>query len=273
MGQKLSISMSKGFAMYREPGNKRINEGFLLAWDPVAHKEVWRVPFGSSRGGGTLTTAGGLVFQGNSDKEEFVAYRASDGERLWSLPAQTGIVAGPVTYELDGVQYVAVVAGSRLQGNYYAPNNSRLLVFKLGGTAHLPPPIAPPEMVLNPPAAFGSAETLRHGEEIYNRFCGTCHGTDGQSRGLFPDLRYSAALGSRDVFNSIVIDGVLTENGMVSFKKALSLDDVEAVRAYMVDRAHYAVKNGPGGFAAFAEEQQRASGPAAPLKPAADAPH
>jgi cytochrome c5 len=272
MGQKLSISMSKGFAMYHEPGNKRINEGFLLAWDPVGHREVWRVSFGSSRGGGTLTTAGGLVFQGNSERQEFVAYRADDGRRLWSMPAQTGIVAGPATYELDGEQFIAVVAGSRTEGNYYGPNYSRLLVFKLGGSAQLPPAVAAPEMVLNPPPAFGSAEVLAHGQEIYDRFCGTCHGTEGQSRGLFPDLRYSAALGSRDVFNSIVIGGVLAENGMVSFKKALSVDDAEAVRAYMVERAHYAVKNGPGGFAAFADDPRTSKTPAAP-KPAADAPH
>jgi hypothetical protein len=89
---------------------------------------------------------------------------------------------------------------------------------------------------------------------------------------LFPDLRYSAALGSRDVFNSIVIGGVLAENGMVSFKKALSVDDVEAVRAYMVERAHYAVKNGPGGFAAFADDPRTSKEPAPP-KPSTDAPH
>jgi PQQ-dependent dehydrogenase (methanol/ethanol family) len=272
MGQKLSISMSKGFAMFREPGNQRINQGFLLAWDPVRQKEVWRVPFGSSRGGGTLTTAGGLVFEGNSQQEEFVAYRADTGERLWSMPAQTGVVAGPATYQIDGEQYVAVVAGSRMLGNYYGPNNSRLLVFKLGGSARLPPSVAAPEMVLNPPPAFGSPEVVKRGEARYDRFCGTCHGTEGQSRGLFPDLRYSAALGSREVFHSIVIDGALTDNGMVSFKKALPDDDVEAVRAYMVERAQYAVKNGPGGFAVFAEGAKPSATPAS-SKPPAQAPH
>jgi quinohemoprotein ethanol dehydrogenase len=233
MGQKLSISMRKGMAM----NVPRINNGYLLAWDPIKGKEVWRVSFGNGRGGGTMTTAGNLVFQGNSKNQEFAAYRADTGEKLWSMPTQTGIVAGPVTYEVDGEQYVAVAAGSRIRGNYYAPNGSRILAFKLGGAAELPPAPAPVAQVLNPPEQFGTAEMLTKGADAYNRFCGTCHGTDGQSRGMFPDLRYSAALGSAEVFNSIVVDGALTANGMVSFKSALTQDQVDSIRAYMVSRA------------------------------------
>jgi len=245
MGQKLSISMTKGFAMYDRPGApKRMNSGALLAWDPVGQKEVWQVPFENGRGGGTLSTAGGLVFQGNSKYQEFAAYRADDGEKLWSMPAQTGIVAGPVTYEVDGEQYVAVAAGARLTGNYYAPNYSRILAFKLGGMASLPPPVDPPPQVLNPPPGFGSKEMLAQGAERYGRFCGTCHGTDGQSRGLFPDLRYSAALNSAESFKSVVVDGALSANGMVSFKAALTQDDVDSIRAYIVSRAIEAKKNG-----------------------------
>jgi quinohemoprotein ethanol dehydrogenase len=253
MGQKLNISLAKGFAMYDEPGVKRINEAYLLAWDPIGQREVWRAHFNGARGGGAMSTAGGLVFEGNSLDNGLVAYRADNGQRLWSMGAQTGIVAGPVTYRVGGEQYVAVVAGSRLTGNYYAPNNSRLLVFKLGGTAQLPPEVPAPQQVLNPPPQFGTEQTLQHGEEIYNRFCSTCHGTDGQSRGLFPDLRYSAALYSEGAIDTIVLDGALTANGMVSFKKALSKDDVNAVRAYVVRLAHELQSNppvspfGPGG--------------------------
>ncbi|HEV7714287.1 MAG TPA: PQQ-dependent dehydrogenase, methanol/ethanol family [Steroidobacteraceae bacterium] len=261
IGQKLSISMTKGFAMYDQPGApKRANGGFLLAWDPVNQKEVWRVSFENGRGGGTLSTAGGLVFQGNSKNQEFAAYRADNGEKLWSMPTQAGIVAGAASYEVDGEQFVAVAAGARLGGNYYAPNHSRLLVFRLGGTAQLPPANEAPPQVLNPPEAFGTPEVVKHGAETYNRFCGTCHGTDGQSRGMFPDLRYSATLNSADVFHSIVIDGALTANGMVSFKKALTEEDVNSIRAYIVSRAIDAKKNGPGGMAAM---QAQRSGTAA----------
>jgi quinohemoprotein ethanol dehydrogenase len=241
MGQKLSISLRKGMAM----NVPRINNGYLLAWDPVKGKEAWRFSFGGGRGGGTMTTAGNLVFQGNSKNQELAAYRADTGEKLWSMPTQTGIVAGPVTYEVDGEQYVAVAAGSRMGGNYYAPNGSRILAFKLGGTAELPPAPAPVAQVLNPPEQFGTAEMLTKGADAYNRFCGTCHGTDGQSRGMFPDLRYSAALGSAEVFDSIVIDGALTANGMVSFKAALTQGQVDSIRAYMVSRAIDLKRNPP----------------------------
>jgi quinohemoprotein ethanol dehydrogenase len=94
--------------------------------------------------------------------------------------------------------------------------------------------------VLNPPPAFGDAAMVAHGEQIYGRFCSTCHGTNGLSRGMFPDLRYSGALGSAPAFKAIVMDGALVKNGMVSFAAAISADDAEAVRAYVVGVANVA---------------------------------
>ncbi len=239
MGQKLSISFAGNQQMMSRIRKPPVSEGFLLAWDPVKQKEAWRVPLGSGRSGGTLATAGGLVFAGNSGNE-FAAYRATTGEKLWRADTQSGTMAGPVTFEVDGEQYVAVVAGFRQTGNYYAPNNSRLLVYKPGATGTLPPEVPFPEPVLSPPPAFGTPATVAHGEAIYGRFCSTCHGSDGLSRGMFPDLRYSGALISAAVFKSIVIDGALAKNGMVSFATAISADDAEAVRAYMVGKANQA---------------------------------
>ena len=245
MGQKLSISFAGNQEMMRKLKKPPVSEGFLLAWDPVNQKEAWRVPLGAERSGGTLATAGGLVFAGNS-ANEFVAYRADTGAKLWHAVTQTGTMAGPVSYEVDGEQYVAVVAGFRQTGNYYAPNYSRLLVYKLGATGTLPAALPFPEPVLNPPAAFGDAVTLAHGEEVYGRFCSTCHGSDGLSRGMFPDLRYSGALASADSFKAIVLDGALSKNGMVSFATAISPADAEAVRAYVVRKATAAkVAQGP----------------------------
>jgi quinohemoprotein ethanol dehydrogenase len=85
-------------------------QGHLLAWDPVEQKEVWRVTQANFENGGVLSTAGNLVFQGTAD-EELHAYNAESGERLWSMPTQTGVLAPPVTYSVDGEQYVAVVVG------------------------------------------------------------------------------------------------------------------------------------------------------------------
>jgi quinohemoprotein ethanol dehydrogenase len=244
MGQKLSISFAKSAEMLKDPKALRVNEGMLLAWDPVKQKEAWRVSFGEgTRAGGTLTTAGNLVFQGNTGKE-FAAYRADTGEKLWSFPAQTGVMAGPVSFEVDGEQHIAVVSGFRLTGDYYAPNYSRILVFKVGGTAQLPQAEEPPPRKLDPPAAFGTAQVLANGREKYNRFCSTCHGIDGPDRGMFPDIRYASALHSAEAFKAIVIDGALQQNGMVSFAKALTPEDAEAIRAYVVGRAIAAKKAG-----------------------------
>jgi PQQ-dependent dehydrogenase (methanol/ethanol family) len=237
MGQKLSVSFAKGFALYNRPEVHRFNDGFLVAWDPVKQRAAWSVKFADGgRGGGTLATAGNLVFQGNVN-EELAAYRADTGEKLWAAPTQTGIVAGASTFEVGGEQYVAVVAGSRSGGNYYSPNYSRVLVYKLGGTTQLPPKVAEPVRVLNPPEAFGTPERIKHGEETYNRFCRPCHGVQTENRGAFPDLKYSAALNSAELFKTIVLDGALAQNGMVSFAKAISAEDAEGVRAYVVSRA------------------------------------
>ena len=83
---------------------------------------------------------------------------------------------------------------------------------------------------------------LAQGEATYGRFCSTCHGRDGQSNAMFPDLRYAGAIQSADAFKAVVIDGVLTQNGMVSFAKAIKPEDAEAVRAWVVSRAHEAKK-------------------------------
>jgi quinohemoprotein ethanol dehydrogenase len=242
MGQKLSISFAKSAEMLKDPKALRVNKGYLLAWDPVNQEEVWRVQHETGRSGGTLATAGGLVFAGNNGTEEFAAYRADNGERLWGQAAHTGVLAGPSTFEVDGEQYVAVVAGFRFTGSYWAPNYSRLLVYKLGGTAALPEPVPVPEPELNPPAAFGTAATIAHGQQMYGQLCSTCHGNDGLSRGMFPDLRYALAINDAGAFKAIVIDGALTQNGMVSFAKALQPDDAEAIRAYVVSKAIEAKK-------------------------------
>jgi quinohemoprotein ethanol dehydrogenase len=137
-----------------------------------------------------------------------------------------------------------VVAGFRQSGSYWAPNYSRLLVYKLGGSAKLPDPLPVAPQVLNPPPAFGSPAAIVHGEELYGRFCSTCHGREGSSRGMFPDLHYAGALNSAEAFKAIIIDGALTQNGMVSFAKALQPGEPEEIRAYLVAKA-IELKNAP----------------------------
>ena len=211
----------------------------LIAWDPVRQREVWRTPPHGTIGDGTLSTAGGLVFQG-TNKGQFIAYRADHGQQLWSFDAQTGVVAAPSAFELDGQEYIAVEAGYGLVP-YGMSNQSRLLVFKLNGGARLPPaPPPPPPLVLNPPPSTASKDVIAAGQQAFADHCATCHETAYANRGAFPDLRYSPAINTAEVMRTIVIDGAMQAGGMASFKDKVGPDELEAIRAYLIDRANQA---------------------------------
>lgn len=230
---------------------------YLLAWDPVNMKAAWKQPQGSARAG-VVATAGNLVFQGSaplfgSGLRSFSAFRADTGERVWTTETQGGIVGAPVSYMVDGEQYVAVVAGtSGFGGSYWAPIYSRLLVYKLDGKATLPTPAAYSPPALNPPAEFGDDVLRAQGLTEYTSHCASCHGGGNESRvsSVFPDLRYAGALWSPEAFKAIVIDGALQADGMVSFRKVLTPQDAEAIRAYVVRLANQAKSAPPSaGFA------------------------
>src|SRR5690606_11201891 len=178
-------------------------------------------------------------FQGNGNRE-FVAYDAVSGAQLWSMDPQTGVTAGPISYEIDGEQYVAVVPG-RAASDYYAPNYSRVLVFKLGGTAVLPEPVEFTPAPFNDTAQFADADTIAHGGDLFEQNCAICHGDSGGTRSTFPDLRRSARLSSQAAFDAVVLDGALAENGMASFAAGLDSEDTTAIRAYLIDTAHMAL--------------------------------
>jgi PQQ-dependent dehydrogenase (methanol/ethanol family) len=237
--------------------------GALVAWDPVNQRAVWRaVDPGGNYDGGALATAGGLVFAGGGGTN-FNAYDATNGELVWSAPARTGVAAGPISYSVDGEQYIAVAAGRGLQP-YYQPNYSRLLVFTLGGAAELPPAAPYVEPPIDPPDVTISADAAARGGELYGANCIQCHGVDGQTNGSFPDLRRSAALREPDLFKAIVLEGVLVGNGMVSFANELSEAEAMDVRDYLISVAQ----------AAKAAASPAAAAPATPpaAEPHTDAP-
>jgi quinohemoprotein ethanol dehydrogenase len=219
-------------------------KGKLVAWDPVQQKAAWTIERPGPWNGGTLATAGNLVFEGTAGGN-FEAYRADSGAKLWSFAAQTGVMAGPVTYEVNGQQYVAVLAGwggvfplaagevSFASGR--VRNVSRMLVFKLGGKTSLPPMRTteqPPLTVLPNPAPLA---TIRKGEQLFQSYCAGCHGDVAVSGGVLPDLRRSSALTDETWFE-VVLQGDLQSQGMVSFSKELSRDDAVAIRSYIVFR-------------------------------------
>lgn len=229
-------------------------KGKLVAWDPVQQTQAWVVERPGPWNGGILSTAGNLVFEGTAGGN-FEAYRADTGKELWSSAAQTGVMAGPVTYTVNGEQYVAVLAGwggvfplatgevSFASG--HVRNISRMLAFKLGGKASLPPAPGLDEPVLKPPPSRASAATIHKGEQLYQRYCGACHGDVAVSGGVLPDLRYSGTLDG-DQWFYVVLDGLLKQNGMVSFSKELSRQDADAIRAYVMFRANQSAADGKG---------------------------
>jgi quinohemoprotein ethanol dehydrogenase len=228
-----------------KPHNKQADNGWLQAWDPVARKVVWETPKGPRATSGALATRGNLVFMGNSGGKQIAAYHAKTGEKLWNFDAQTAVYAAPITYELNGVQYIAASVGGAAQGDYYAPTYARMLVFAVGGKAKLPPnqPYTQPQ--LNPPALTAAADVIKLGNDKYAQHCAVCHGANGaQGRTSFPNLTVSPFLHSQEAFNQVVLAGIRVEKGMASFAKELQPDDAFAVREYLVSRA-IELKNRP----------------------------
>ncbi len=222
-------------------------KGRLLAWDPVKQEAAWSFEHKGPWNGGVLSTKGGLVFQGTADAH-FAAYDAASGERLWRFFTQTGVVAAPITYELDGEQYVAVASG--WGGSFVlgyggvlptgSQNNAgRLLVFKLGAADTLPElenvqlaELSVPEML------DVGEETIAQGLKVYANNCVTCHGDQAFSSGLVPNLRFSGVTTNADAWRSVVLGGSLAKRGMPNFGKVLSEADAEAVRAYVIAEAN-----------------------------------
>jgi quinohemoprotein ethanol dehydrogenase len=217
-------------------------KAWLTAWDPVHQRERWRVAYPRNGSGGVLATAGNLLFEGSID-QTLVAYRATDGSKLWQMPIQNIAIGTPITYELDGVQYVAVNAGwgggtAHLESYRFKDlrlSDARLLVFKLGGAAQLPPlpettPSADP-----PPASTASPETLARGAQLFAKNCASCHGAE--ARGGVKDLRQMSSA-THAQFLDIVLGGVRQKSGMASFADLLSRDDADAVHAYLIKRAN-----------------------------------
>jgi len=226
------------FSIFKDPVPSM--PGFLLAWDPVNQKERWRVPYPGFWNGGTLTTAGNLVFQGTTDGR-FVAYSADKGEKLWEISVGTGIIASPVTYELDGVQYVSIMAGwggafplTGGDGKGNVPAGGRQLTFALNGKLKLAEPVAR-NWSFTPIEMTASPEKIEKGSVLFAQWCAVCHGLGAAGGGATADLRYSSAT-TYDKFGDIVLEGKYQSMGMPSFKRWLTVDDVDAIRAYVLKR-------------------------------------
>ena len=219
--------------------------GVLLAWDPVTQQARWEVPYDAPWNGGTLSTAGNLVFQGTADGR-VVAYAADSGKLLWQSPANTGVIAAPMTYSVDGEQYVSFMAGwggtfalvatGALEPQIKLNAEARVLTYKIGGKQKLPPPANRPVKIAEPPPLQASEEHLAIGKDIYHGVCASCHGIAAIGNGLVPDLRYMSS-DSHAQFQGIVA-GALAKRGMPAFGHVLPPEQVELVHQYLIKRAH-----------------------------------
>lgn len=220
----------------------KLMRGKLMAWDPVNSEIRWQVDHSAPWNGGVLTTKSGLVFQGSGDGR-FVAYRAANGEKLWETPTGTGVVAPPVSYSVDGTQYIALLAGwggvGGLSLPQFVPANgtSRLLVYKLGGTATHPVAPKVARMLQQPPAAVGSEDQITHGSDLFIEHCARCHGLNVGEPGAIPDLRYMTS-DTRQLFNAIVLEGAYSGVGMVGFGHLLSESDADDLMHYLTQAAN-----------------------------------
>ncbi len=227
---------------------RRVIRNVLRAWDPVAQKAVWEQE--TSHGvfvndGGVMSTGGNLVFQGRADGSLY-AFAADTGKLLHRIDTGVGIMAAPMTYEVAGVQYVAVMAGygggaiattypDFAAGSRYL-NEGRIVAFKLGGGPVPLPPVRTHTPLPAPPAQAGSAADIARGSRVFTAQCGRCHAL-GLS--VLPDLRITAPADLKE-FENIVLHGALAPLGMGRFDDVLSEADAAAVHAYLISEARSA---------------------------------
>lgn len=213
--------------------NRKIVSGHLLAWDPVKQREVWRAPYKTAWNGGTLATAGNLVFQGTADGR-VVAYRADDGEKLWEAPAGTGVIAAPITFSVDGVQYVTVMAGWGGTFALYGGDAASAAGVKAGGKILT-------FALRRKLAATGTSKitdgkpSVARGEKLYHHWCVRCHGAAVVGGGVISDLRHSSD-SVRKIFVTIVRSGI-PGTDMPAWGKWLSEEEIRTIQEYVVSRA------------------------------------
>jgi len=224
--------------------NKQVvamDKAFLLAWDPVKQKAAWKIPMPRHGNGGVMVTGSDLVFEGTTH-QTLAAFDAKTGKQLWDMPIQSAPVAGPITYMLDGEQYIAVNAGwgggaavvERGRGIELPRASARLIVFKLGGNVQLPA-LKPEEKAPEPPPITASEAQIARGAQLFAETCAVCHGQ--QAIGGVKDLRMMTRE-THALFNDIVLKGIYEDKGMASFADLLSVEDTEAIHGYIIARAN-----------------------------------
>ena len=223
--------------------------GELIAFDPLTGETRWSVKHKQFWNGGPLTTAGGLVFQGNASGF-LEAYNAKNGKLVWSKNVYTGIMAPPVTYMIDEEQYISILAGDGGASNFLGDNfgiwegqlasikygnYGKLLTFKLNGKSKIEALEEKDLSIPEQPIINASLEDIKAGQDIYANYCAICHGSGVHGKTI-SDLRYMSKE-THEYFNEIVLNGMLEENGMKGFSDILNEKNAFEVYSYIVDVA------------------------------------
>ncbi|MGB5169932.1 MAG: PQQ-dependent dehydrogenase, methanol/ethanol family [Eudoraea sp.] len=225
----------------------------LIAWDPVKQEAAWTVPQEMTPNAGTLTTAGNLVFQGRADGK-LLAYEASNGEVLWTYNLGLGIAAPPITYEIDGKQYLSLLVGwgggaaglgnlfsskkhtTQQLGWAYGTHIRRLVTFSLEGTSEMPP-LPPPYFPIPLEAPEFEVDTAKaaFGAQLYG-LCQGCHGGGVLAAGMAPDLRASQIALNKEAFTAVVRGGTNVAAGMPAHPD-LTDEQLDALQHFIRQRA------------------------------------
>jgi quinohemoprotein ethanol dehydrogenase len=221
-----------------------VSHGYLKAWDPVSQQLAWSFEHNNVWNGGVLATAGNLVFQGGGDGV-LRAHNASSGDVLWTANLKTGMVAPPISYSIDGEQYVLVLAGwggtaiaggdPRTSAAAKYGNLGRLFAFKLGGKAKMPV-IVERNLAIDAVSSTNLDDVaVAAGAVTYMEYCSVCHGPGAISSGVIPDLRRMTPA-TRQQFTAIVRQGQREVVGMPNFSDLLTEEDVNNVYQYVLHR-------------------------------------
>ncbi len=221
---------------------KNMDQGQLLAWNPQSQKEVWRVDYPATYwNGGIMTTAGGLVFQGTGEGK-FIAYDATDGKKLWENNVGSGVIAPPMTYMIDGKQYVSIAVG--WGGNpgirvRFTKENYPGTIFTFALDANQTYSgfyeTKPKELIQLPFSA--SKDEINNGQALYNYHCRSCHGWAGNEGGAIPNLAYSNE-GTFGILEDIVLKGIFLKKGMPNFSGRLNQKEVANIKNYILYSAN-----------------------------------
>lgn len=217
----------------------------LLAWNPVTQKKVWKVTTAGLWAGGTMATAGELVFQGQLDGS-FDAYDSRTGRKLWTYHAGAAVTGAPISFSYHGIQYVTVLAGppsgqasnqpgAERFGWTYRATPRRVLTFAIGGVAVLPRSPSVQRHIQRRSRASVDLGMARRGGRLYASNCSHCHGPDVVSGGAAPDLRASPVPEHREAFRRVVQEGLLIREGMPQFRE-LTNADLDQIRMFIQSR-------------------------------------